>query len=367
MIKVVLIDDENPALNYLTYLLKEYEVEILGAFTNPMKAFESLGKLKPDVVFLDIDMPVMNGIELGIKIQSRLPEIILVFVTAYSQYALEAFKAYPLDYMLKPINEERLAKTLDHIAKILEKRDKKRKKSPYLRCFGKFEVSNGAEPVKFPTQKARELLAYLICNSSQAVFRDELIYALFGYEDDKKNANNLRVTLYRLRSALAAAGINNEQLSIKEDYALGIQDGLCDFIDFYRFASANKSIDRDNIEDAMKIIELYKGDLLSDLDTFWVVEKREWARIQAEEMMAKAAFYYISDGEKLKAEKVLLQLIENNPLAEQGLLLLLDMYMEDSAVAKYGYYYKRYARLMDEEFDSIPDKKYAAFYDKNCR
>ncbi len=367
MIKVVLIDDENPALNYLTYLLKEYDVEILGAFTNPMKAFDSLAQLKPDVVFLDIDMPVINGVELGIKIQSLLPEIILVFVTAYSQYALEAFKAYPLDYMLKPINEDRLAKTLDHIANILEKRDKKRKKPAYSRCFGKFEVVNGSEPVKFPTQKARELLAYLICNTDQKIYRDELIYALFGHEDDKKNANNLRVTLYRLRSALAAAGINNEQISIKEDYALVIQDGNCDFIDFCRFMSTNKSINRDNIEDAMKVIALYKGDLLSDLDVFWVVEKREWVRIHAEEMMAKAAFYYISDGEKGQAEKVLLQLIDNNPLAEQGFTLLLDIYMEAGTIAKYGYYYKRYARLMEEELDSIPDSKYSAFFNKYCR
>ncbi|MDD3269303.1 MAG: response regulator [Syntrophomonadaceae bacterium] len=365
--KIVLIDDERPALDDLSYLLKSYDAEIIGTFTNPVKAFDSLAQLKPEVVFLDIDMPVLNGIELGIKIQSLLPEIILVFVTAYSEYALEAFKAYPLDYMLKPVNEERLARTIDHIEKTIEKRGQKNKATPLIRCFGNFEVINGNAAVRFPTQKARELLAYLICNSDQAVYRDELIYALFGNEDDKKNANNLRVTLYRLRNALSAIGINNEQVSIKEDYALTIQDRICDFIDFCRFIKSNKSVDDANIDYAERILALYQGDLLSDWDVLWVVENREWARIQFEETMLKVAFYYISKQQSRNAERVLLQLIENHPFADQGYELLLDIYMETGAIPKYSHYYRRYTRLMEEELDSMPDEKYAVFFAKNCR
>jgi two-component system LytT family response regulator len=352
--RAVIIDDEYPALDELTYLLRQRGAEVAGAFADPSEGFAFVTKQKPEVVFLDIDMPGISGIELGIKIQNLLPQIILVFVTAYSQYALQAFQAYPLDYILKPIDEERFDKTIEHIAAILNEKGGSHS-SLRIRCFGTLEVIAGNNAVRFPTRKTRELLAYLLCGADSPVYRDEILRYLFENEDERKGANNLRVTLYRLRNALAAAGIEKDKLLIRDDYSLVIPDGVCDFVDFRRFVSKNAAIDRDNLPEAEKICDSYSSGLLNDIDDVWVSEKREWAEIQAEKLLMKLSLHFISQRETNQAEKYLLRLLQLNPLAEQGYSVLLNLFSETGEQNKYRYYSNRYKKLLKDEILSPSD------------
>jgi two-component system, LytTR family, response regulator len=114
--KALLIDDERLARQELRNLLAPYpEIQIVGEANNAETAKESIKQLKPDVIFLDIQMPGKNGFELLEEI-SGVPEVI--FVTAYDEYALRAFEVNALDYLLKPIQPSRLAET---VKKILNK------------------------------------------------------------------------------------------------------------------------------------------------------------------------------------------------------------------------------------------------------
>lgn len=363
--KVVLIDDERPALDELAYLLEGYHAQVAGKFLDPLEGYQFVLQEKPDVVFLDIDMPGMNGIKLGMKIQENLPGIIIVFVTAYSQYALEAFQSYPLDYILKPIEQERLLKTLQHISSRLKLSGERSKSAVHIKCFGKFEMSSGAEVVKFTTQKSRELLAYLLSRTDQAVYKDELIHCLFGTKDDKKGLNNLRVTLYRLRNTLAAYAIDKGDLLIKEDYSVAIKNGLCDFTDFCRFIRDNLIIDNSNILEAEIIIAAYKGELFSDIDALWLEEKRQWIAVRMEEMIVKAAAFRLLNGGRREAEQLLLRLIELNPLSEQGYPLLLDLYIREEDIFNFEMHYRHYARLLAELHIPV-DENYCNFY-SSCR
>ena len=359
----VIIDDERPAIAELTYLLRKNNVDLIDAFTSPTDGLAFILQEKPDVVFLDIDMPEVSGLELGLQIQSKLPEIIIVFVTAYSQYALDAFKAYPLDYILKPVDENRFANTIEQIRKRLTENGKTDVMKPFIKCFGKFEVLMNNEPIKFQTQKAKELLAFLLCNSNIPVYRDEISRILFDTGDEKNDANNLRVTMYRLRNALINAGISKDQLLIRDDCTIAIEDGICDYIDFIQFIEKNKIIDRSNVKTAIRIIETLNGELMSDMEAVWATELREVMMVKAESLMIKTALF-CSESEKkyLKAEKILLRLIENDPLSEAGQLTLLDLYMKAGEKDKFEVYYRRYAKIIGEEFGTKPEKKYADFY-----
>lgn len=114
--KALIIDDERLARQELKKLLSPYkEIEVVGEAANAETAIESIEQLKPDVIFLDIQMPGKNGFELLEEI-SGLPEII--FVTAYDEYAIRAFEVNALDYLLKPIQASRLNET---IKKLLQK------------------------------------------------------------------------------------------------------------------------------------------------------------------------------------------------------------------------------------------------------
>ena len=115
--KAAIIDDELHGIKSLVYELDQFcpDVTILATFQDPYKAIKEIPKLDLDVLFLDIAMPEMDGFELLNSLSDRSFEVI--FTTAYNQYALEAFKAHALDYLIKPIEGEELTKSLERIRK----------------------------------------------------------------------------------------------------------------------------------------------------------------------------------------------------------------------------------------------------------
>ncbi|WP_461787725.1 LytR/AlgR family response regulator transcription factor [Pedobacter sp.] len=109
--KTIIIEDEQLARQRLKRLLNNYsEIEIIGEAENGQLGLQLIESLQPDLVFLDIEMPVLNGFEMLAKLTENLPKI--VFTTAYDQYAIKAFEEGSIDYLLKPIELERLDKTI---------------------------------------------------------------------------------------------------------------------------------------------------------------------------------------------------------------------------------------------------------------
>jgi len=116
MLKVVIIDDEPLAIEELKYLLNLHtEIENLTVFNSPSEGECYIHQTKPDLVFLDIQMPRRNGIEIAKAMQDKLPDTKIIFVTAYDAYALDAFEVHAFDYLLKPISSCRLNAALNKI------------------------------------------------------------------------------------------------------------------------------------------------------------------------------------------------------------------------------------------------------------
>lgn len=116
LLKAFLVDDESLALKRLSKLLLQTEkVEIAGQTNKPLEALRIIPTLALDVVFLDIQMPDLNGFELLRKLENHPP---IIFTTAFDEFALEAFEVYSIDYLLKPIKAERLEKALLKLEKI---------------------------------------------------------------------------------------------------------------------------------------------------------------------------------------------------------------------------------------------------------
>ena len=108
--KAIIVDDERLARQELKTMLAEHkDIEVIAECANANEAKEKINQLKPDVVFLDIQMPGKNGLELAQELHP-LPE--LIFITAHDEYALRAFEVNALDYLLKPVQPQRLAETL---------------------------------------------------------------------------------------------------------------------------------------------------------------------------------------------------------------------------------------------------------------
>lgn len=116
MIRAIVADDETPAREELIYILGRLgNIEVVGQASHGLEVLSLNKKLKPDLIFLDIKIPGLNGIDIANKIleENHVPHI--VFVTAYEEYALEAFEVNAIDYILKPVSEERLKKGINKI------------------------------------------------------------------------------------------------------------------------------------------------------------------------------------------------------------------------------------------------------------
>ncbi|QBJ32163.1 two-component system response regulator BtsR [Hafnia alvei] len=117
MLKVIIVDDEQPARDELNELLtKHARIEVIAQCSNALEAIPAIHKLQPDVIFLDIQMPRISGLELVSMLDpDTMPYI--VFVTAFDEYAIQAFEKHAFDYLLKPIDNSRLSKTLERLQK----------------------------------------------------------------------------------------------------------------------------------------------------------------------------------------------------------------------------------------------------------
>lgn len=117
--KTIIIDDEAPVRAMLRDLLsRRPQIEILAEAKNGIEAIEKINELRPDLIFLDIQMPVLSGFDILPYLKEKP---LIVFVTAYDQYALQAFEACAVDYLLKPVDEDRLLKCLEKLENQWEK------------------------------------------------------------------------------------------------------------------------------------------------------------------------------------------------------------------------------------------------------
>lgn len=121
MLRALIVDDEPPARAELRYQLERYpDVQVIGEAANAREAWQLLEALPYDVVFLDVQMPGLNGLELARQLGAKpLERPFIVFVTAYDQYAVPAFGLNAVDYLLKPVSRERLAETLDRLRSLM--------------------------------------------------------------------------------------------------------------------------------------------------------------------------------------------------------------------------------------------------------
>ena len=120
----IVVDDEQLACDELSYLLKDFpEVEVVATGSNGLEAAELIQKLEPDLAFLDVHMPGLDGMGVVRRLREKGVELpFFTFVTAYDQYAVEAFRLEALDYLLKPVDKVRLAETIERARRMIQEK-----------------------------------------------------------------------------------------------------------------------------------------------------------------------------------------------------------------------------------------------------
>ena len=176
VIRAVVIDDERPARNELCFLLEQLDdVEIVGQASDGVDAMQVIREQKPDLVLLDIQMPGRTGFEVARELLLREVDTQIVFVTAFDQYALEAFEVNAVDYLLKPVEAARLAQTIERVRDRLSRRD------TADRVLADDQLERVLQHVS-ERQSRRERVALKVGERFQLVPSEDIIYASLADE-----------------------------------------------------------------------------------------------------------------------------------------------------------------------------------------
>lgn len=205
--RVICVDDEQPVLDNFRMKVKDFpEIESLQLFLDGTSALKWAEKNPVDTAFLDMEMSEMHGIELAKRLKEIDRNIRIIFVTAFEQYALEAFEVDALGYVLKPYTREEIHRQLEKAA-LMRSIPKKKVE---IQTIPDFTVTVNGNALYLGRAKPEELLALLVDHGTAGVTAGEAIACLWpGRTSDDSTQTLYRVTFHRLMEALKTAGIDD--------------------------------------------------------------------------------------------------------------------------------------------------------------
>ena len=226
--KCLIADDEELILKDI----RRTAVKVLGEGTDFYEAMNSDAVLKIvkenniQIVFLDIEMPYISGLEVAKKIMEIKPRTNIIIVTGHAKYALDILEMYVSGFIMKPVNEKSMRRAIENLRHPIAELT--------VKCFGDFEVFYGGEPVNFKRSQCKEVFAYLIDKQGAFVSEDELRYLLWTEEaDTDKKRRYVRNIISDIRAALKACDVEDVIINNnKSCYAVKRDKISCDLYDY---------------------------------------------------------------------------------------------------------------------------------------
>lgn len=230
--KILIVDDEAIAVRYLKAELEQIDssMAIVG-FTEPEDALKYITENTIDGAFLDIEMRGINGLVLAKKLKDIQPNLGIIFVTAHSQYAIEAFAVRAYGYLLKPVDALQLKRELDYLAN--GHPEPPSTQMVRVKTFGGFDLFVHETPLVFSRSKAKELLAYLVHKRGSSITTKEACSVLWpGMPYDTQRKNYYQHLVVEIRRTLGRAGV--PKVLLKSHNSLAVDPALLD-CDSYNF------------------------------------------------------------------------------------------------------------------------------------
>lgn len=377
MLRAITVDDELPNHILLKKCLEgDGLVDVIAQFSDPLQLLNQIESLQPDVAFVDIEMPVMNGLELAEKIVCLCPYTHVVFVTAYSQYAVEAFRVNALDYLLKPIEGQEIKRV---ILKLSDGRQRQRdvaaarglegSKSCRIHTLGGFDVYGiqSRKPIQWLTCKVEELFAYLLLHVGKNVGKEELCDVLWPDSDHENGMMNLYSTVYRLRKTLTKENVPVVIASGKYGYQIDTDN--C-FLDYKAFEKLTSSLDthpahmasESELSNLVEASLLYKGEFFGIRSYLWSSAYGESINQTYRLLNYRLADHYLKLDRLEECVVYLKRLLHHFPDEEQACILLMTVYHGQGEHKDVELCYKSHVNYLKEELNVEPSIKVQTCY-----
>jgi two-component system, LytTR family, response regulator len=181
-LRVIIADDERPAREFLKNILREFaDAELVGEAAGGAEAIEIIKQKKPDLALLDLQMPEITGLEV-VKLLRKTQMPLIAFVTAYDEYAVQAFEVGAVDYLLKPVEKARLRETLHRAHERLEQTDWREKEAEKIKTAAKIYDENTRPPIleRIPVRKREEIFLVPVNEIASIIADGELLHITTG-------------------------------------------------------------------------------------------------------------------------------------------------------------------------------------------
>lgn len=370
--RVILVDDE-PAMHLIMrkMLAKLPDVEVAGAFSDTRSA-EAFLEGRPDVelAFVDVSMPKESGLAFASRMESAAERLHIVLVTSHKEFAVDAFELSVLDYLVKPVSQERLERAVNRalagrralLSPASSDADSGADK-PIVTALGDVVIRNGAARAKWMSRKSAELFAYLLLHRGSRIPRSRLVAEIFAGMSPGSAEAYLNTAVYQLRKSLEPLGLREAVRSENDGYALELGDAQVDCAAFESGAENLQTIGADDAEAALRTERLYTGDLFGDKAYVWAIHERERLAELYASFVKRLVETLLEREDFPGAAALLAKLHARNPLDESVVRLSMRAHAAAKDKKALTARYTEYVRLLGRELGMKPSQELVLFYD----
>lgn len=360
--KVMLIDDEPLALSLLqTHLERLPGIEVLGAYTNPLIGMKEAIERPVDILFLDIDMPEINGIELAGQLLEKKPNLYVVFVTAYDEYAVQAFELNAMDYLVKPLRAERLKEAVYRVEKrmkMITSQSNPKNDHVYIRTAKSLSIQvNDEAPhvIQWRTSKTKELFLYLLQHQNEKFTKGMIQELLWPEGDPQKTSTQLYTTVYLIRVTLRKYGTAFELQSIDGGYLLATNNVT---VDVKRWEETNAQLGHVTLEnylETMTHLEQFLHPYLEEADYDWIESERYRLELLWQEKAIRLADFLFDHQLYRESEIWYRHILQRFPIHEDTQFSLMKLMREIGNETEVGRLYDALAADLLKEYQQPID------------
>lgn len=369
IMKIILIDDEILALAYLEQQFKRIpDVNIIGKFTDPQEGKLYILHHDVDVVFLDIHLPGINGIELAEQILEKKPKLNVVFVSAHDYYAIKAFDLNALDYVLKPVSNDRLLNTIQRLKERIKMNDQSipiAEPNLHIQLFGQLTIgfeNHPSLPIRWRTSKVQELFLYLMQHRTQLVRKATLIELLWPTYEQSKAYSQLYTAIYHIRKTLEPYGNHFNISNTNDGYIFNMENVFVDVDKWEHELQTDMLVNRETFNKYEHLLTLYKGDYLEDYDYLWAENERHRLKVLWLQLSFKLAEWYTFSNLVQKAVTLYHSICQRQPEAEKAHFELMKIFAETNNHLAVHKQYKLLKNILQEELSVKPSSYITEWY-----
>lgn len=367
--RAILVDDEPLALTYMEGLLKKIgDVDIIGKYINPHKALAGVIEEQPDVVFLDIEMPEINGIELAERIQGKSPGTLIVFVTAFNEYAVKAFELHAVDYIVKPVQRERLRQTLLRIPRTTKEVFPSPRTAMVCTfqslSFAWYEDALEEIDIRWRTSKVRGVFAFLLQHRGSYVRKDTLLELFWPGADWEKGFMQLYSTIYQIRKTIASIDFSVVITNHENGYRLDLEEVKLDIEEWEAGLKNLPALTNETLPEYQRLLEFYRGDYLVEEDYLWAESERERLRILWLQHCSKVADYLADNHQVSEAILLYLRIQTSQPYVDHSYFKLMQLYSQVGDIRGVEQQFDQLTKMLKEEYDAEPRQGIREWYNE---